>query len=330
MSRMLVRAARAVDTVLDRSVVFGYPMTGHLVRRRLPTWPPDPGPESLRDKHVAVTGATSGLGVRTAADLAALGATVHLVVRDVVKGAVVADRIAADTGRSNAATVWECDLASTASVAAFVAAFESAGLSLSALVHNAGVLPASRQEDDRGHEITMAVHVLGPVAMTDGLLANFTADARVVFVTSGGMYTQRLTVDDLDYRHGRYRGAVAYARSKRAQVELLPVLADRWAGAGAAVYAAHPGWAASPGVASSLPGFDRIMRPLLRRGDAGVDTVTWLAAVDPRPPGGGLWHDRRERPTSYGSRTVATDGERAALWRWVAQECGIPLGRPSR
>ncbi len=320
----------ALDTVLDRSVVLGYTAIGHGVRRRLPIWPADPGPESLRGKHVAVTGATSGLGIRTAADLAALGATVHLVVRDVAKGAAVADRIAADTGRAQAATVWECDVASAASVAAFVAAFRSAGVSLSALVHNAGVLPATRQEDDRGHELTMAVHVLGPVAMTEGLLANLTDDARVIFVTSGGMYTQRLVVEDLDYRRGRYRGAVAYARSKRAQVELLPVLADRWGGAGAAVYAAHPGWAASPGVASSLPGFDRIMQPLLRRGDAGVDTVTWLAAVDPRPSSGGLWHDRRERPTSYVSRTVATEVERSALWRWVAQECGIPLGPQPR
>ena len=76
------RLARLVDTALDRSVVLGYPATGHAVRRRLSTWPKDPPRNALSGKHVLVTGASSGLGVRTAVDLAMLGAHVHLVVRD--------------------------------------------------------------------------------------------------------------------------------------------------------------------------------------------------------------------------------------------------------
>lgn len=314
-----------LDTALDRSIVLGYTSIGHAVRRRLPAWPADPAPDALRDKHCAVTGATSGLGTRTASDLAALGAQVHLVVRDRAKGEQIARQLRAETGREDAARVWICDVAAADSVAAFVEAFLAGGVRLSGLIHNAGLLPATRQEDDRGHELTMAVHVLGPVALTEGLLPAFEPDARVVFVTSGGMYTQRLEVEDLAYRAQPYRGPVAYARSKRAQVELLPILQDRWGPAGIAVYAAHPGWAATPGVSSSLPGFDKVMKPLLRRGDAGVDTVTWLLAVQPKPGGGGLWHDRRERPTHYTSRTTSSHAERAALWRWVAQECGIRL-----
>ncbi|HOI04232.1 MAG TPA: hypothetical protein PLJ48_08795, partial [Dermatophilaceae bacterium] len=67
------RLARLVDTALDRSVVLGYPATGHAVRRRLPTWPADPPRNALSGKHVLVTGASSGLGIRTAVDLAMLG-----------------------------------------------------------------------------------------------------------------------------------------------------------------------------------------------------------------------------------------------------------------
>ena len=40
----------------------------------------------------------------------------------------------------------------------------------------------------------------------------------IIFITSGGMYTQALHLDDLEYTQGKYSGATAYARSKRAQV----------------------------------------------------------------------------------------------------------------
>ena len=88
------RLARLVDTALDRSVVLGYPATGHAVRRRLSTWPKDPPRNALSGKHVLVTGASSGLGVRTAVDLAMLGAHVHLVVRDPMKAAPVREQLA--------------------------------------------------------------------------------------------------------------------------------------------------------------------------------------------------------------------------------------------
>ncbi|MBK8470348.1 MAG: SDR family NAD(P)-dependent oxidoreductase [Actinomycetales bacterium] len=315
----------ALDTALDRSVVLGYSAIGHAVRRRLPGWPADPPPAALRGKDVAVTGATSGLGTQTARELAALGAQVHLIVRNAEKGDAVARSVSAEIGRPDSCTVWLCDVADTDSVRSFTEAFRDSGVKLSGLIHNAGLLPATRQEDGRGHELTMAVHVLGPVLMTEGLRPALAGDARIVLVTSGGMYTQRLRADDVGYHEQPYRGAVAYARSKRAQVELLAILQERWGSAGAAVYATHPGWAATPGVSSSLPGFDTVMKPLLRRGDAGVDTTTWLVATDPRPAGGTLWHDRQERPTNYLARTRTTDADRHALWRWVAAETGIRL-----
>ena len=87
----------------------------------------------------------------------------------------------------------------------------------------------------------MAVHVLGPVLMTELLRERLAGqDARVVLVTSGGMYGQRLRPDDPGYVVGEYSGTTAYARSKRAQVELLPVLAGRWASSQIGVHAPTP------------------------------------------------------------------------------------------
>jgi len=128
------------------------------------------------------------------------------------------------------------------------------------LVHNAGVLPRERRETEEGVELTFATNVLGPHLLTrllrDRLVAS--APARVLFVSSGGMYTRRLDVDDLQSRRGTYDGRVAYARSKRAEV----VLAERWAaalaGTGVVVHAMHPGWADTPGIKSSLPAFQRM------------------------------------------------------------------------
>jgi dehydrogenase/reductase SDR family protein 12 len=274
---------------------------------------------------VAVTGASSGLGERTAHDLAALGATVHLVVRDAGRGGRVAAEIESAVGRAGAARVWVCDVSDLDSVRTFCAAFLSAGLPLRALVQNAGALPATRTESAQGHEMTMALHVLGPVLMTELLLPLLGADAgRVVFVTSGGMYSQPLPVDDPEFLRGEYAGATAYARSKRGQIELLPVLALRWLPAGVSVSATHPGWAATPGVQTSLPRFNALLGPSLRTAGEGADTTTWVVAADPAPASGQLWHDRRPRPTSIMRRTRPTAEQRGRFWEWVAESVTLP------
>ncbi len=323
-SSVLETVSRAVDVALDRTVVPGFTALGLAVRRRLPGWPADPPPGALTGRHVAVTGATSGLGRRTALDLAALGATVHLVVRDTERGEGVAADVDAAVGREGAARVWRCDVGDLDSVRGFADAFLAADVPLRGLVHNAGALPAARTESAQGHELTQALHVLGPVLMTELLLPSLEADAgRVVLVTSGGMYTQALPADDPEYRRGAYSGSVAYARSKRGQVELLPTLTERWAPRGVTVHATHPGWASTPGLDSSLPRFSKALRPALRTDAAGADTTVWVVATEPAVESGRLWHDRRTRPEHVRSRTRPDAGERERYWAWVAAAVGI-------
>ena len=323
-STLAAASASALDTALDRTIAPGFTRLGYAVRRRLPTWPADPPRGCLAGRHVAVTGASSGLGARTAHDLAALGATVHLIVRDAGRGGRVAAEVDAAVGRAGAARVWICDVSDLDSVRGFGAAFLSAGIPLRALVHNAGALPESRTESAQGHEMTMALHVLGPVLMTELLLPLLAADrGRVVFVTSGGMYSQPLPVDDPEFLRGEYAGASAYARSKRGQVELLPVLADRWRAGGVTVSATHPGWASTPGLDTSLPRFATLLRPVLRSDAAGTDTTTWVVASEPAPASGRLWHDRRARPTSIMRRTRPSESDRLRFWQWVSEATGV-------
>jgi NAD(P)-dependent dehydrogenase (short-subunit alcohol dehydrogenase family) len=313
-----------VDTLLDRSVVLGFSRIGLSVRSRLSGWPSDPPGDALLGRDVAVTGATSGLGLATALGVARLGARVHLVVRDPAKAKAVVAKIAA-TSPSTVVEVHRCDVGDLDDVRRFVGEFRSTGHRLDVLVHNAGVMPPERTESAQGHELAMAVHVLGPVLMTELLRPTLRESdgPRVLLVTSGGMYTQKLRADDPEYLTGDYSPTTAYARSKRAQVELLPVLQQRWGSEGAHVWATHPGWAGTPGVAESLPRFNKLTGPVLRDADGGADTTVWLAATDPAPAAGGLWHDRRQRPTHFlpTTRTPTADTER--MWDWVAEETGI-------
>jgi dehydrogenase/reductase SDR family member 12 len=159
--------------------------------------------------------------------------------------------------------------------------------------------------------------VLGPFVLTGGLMPMLerSEDARIVTVTSGGMYLQGLRLDDLQMEREPYRGTVAYARAKRAQVVLTRLWASRHRGTSVVAHAMHPGWADTPGIEGSLPGFRRVMRPLLRTPEQGVDTIAWLAAApEVARWTGRLWLDRRPRPFDRLAKTRVTSEEARRLW----------------
>ena len=157
---------RVLDTVLDRGLI-GYGNVGYLARSR--AWTPPP---RLDGKVVLVTGAKAGLGRAIAEGLLELGATVRMLVRG----------DAPDIG----AEVDTLDVSSLAAVASY--AYDGP---VHALIHNAGVMPPERTETEEGHELALATHVLGPHLLTRRL-----RPSRVIWVSSGGMYAQKLRVDD--------------------------------------------------------------------------------------------------------------------------------------
>ncbi len=311
-----------LDRALDRTVVLGYSKVGYALRRHLADWPADPPARALADRDVIVTGASSGLGLATARGLGSLGARVHLVVRDTEKGERV--RASLSAAQPDASfEVWRCDVSDLDDVRRFSSAFADAVPSLAGLVHNAGAMPPSRTESAQGHEMTMALHVLGPLLMTELLLERL-ASGRVVLVTSGGMYTQPLPSSDPEYLSDPYKPATAYARSKRTQVSMLPLLASRWGRSGVDVHATHPGWADTPGIVESLPTFRKLTGPVLRSAEEGADTTVWLTAVEPAPDSGQLWHDRRPRPAHVLGRTRETEAERLEMWKWAQEAAQLP------
>jgi NAD(P)-dependent dehydrogenase (short-subunit alcohol dehydrogenase family) len=309
-----------VDTALDRTVLPGYTRAGYWLRS-LRWTVDDPHPDALRGRTAIVTGASSGLGKATAAGLARLGATVRLVVRDAGRAESAVADIRRDVPGA-ALEVDRCDVSDLDDVARYAAQLELDRLDV--LIHNAGVLPPRRTVTAQGHELTLATHVLGPLLLTERLRpALGRAGGRVILVASGGMYTQRLPAEDPQYLLSGYRGATAYARTKRIQVALTPLLASRLHDDGISVHAMHPGWSDTPGLASSLPTFAKITRPLLRSPEQGADTAVWLAATEPAPPTGRFWHDRKTRPVHYLRRTRESEADRLQVWNYCLTAAAV-------
>lgn len=326
---MSVELRSVVDDALEVSVVGSFSRIGPAIRRRLFGWPAAPA-GALVGRTVLVTGPTSGLGRAAATALAGLGARVVLAGRSEARLAALRDEMVRAHGEDRFPLV-VVDIGSLASVRAAAARILATEPRLDVVVDNAGAIHAERTEGPDGIEATFALLTVGPFALVAGLLPLLrrTPGSHVIAVTSGGMYTQRLDLDDLESRTGAYNGTLAYARAKRAQVTLMREWDRRLAASRLAFTAMHPGWADTPGLAESLPAFHRWMRPLLRTADEGADTITWLAAhPEPAALSGRLYLDRRARPFDRLPSTRLTAADRRRLWDLVVGLAGTdPAGR---
>jgi len=307
------KVGELIDKGLDWTVLPGYSKLGYEVRERIVPR----GPLDLAGKVAIVTGATSGIGESACVGMAKAGAEVHLVVRNLEKGEEARERVGEASGVDpESLTLHRCDLSNLGSVRSFATAFMRSNPRLDVLVNNAGVLPPKRTQTEEGFELTFATNVLGPFLLTAKLVpaVGKAAPSRVINVSSGGMYTAKLDVDDPQLEKQDFSGNRFYSHTKRAEV----VLGDEWArrlAPDVSVFSMHPGWVGTPGLAESLPGFDKVMKPLLRDAAGGADTIVWLAG-SPSLAGqtGGFWHDRRRRPEHRLSRTRESEDERARFF----------------
>lgn len=313
-----VPCARAwVGEVLSRAVdpfvVGSFDRTGFRIHSL--TFRPDDLAVDLSGKRCLVTGANSGIGFETSLALADLGAEVLLLCRSRERGEQAVSTIRQQTGnpRVFAEVV---DMSSLASIREAGARLSSGPVDV--LVHNAGVLPDERIETSDGLELTFATHVVGPFLLTRQLRERLeeSDDGRIIWVSSGGMYTRRLDLEDLAWTEREYDGVTAYAETKRAQVVLAELWSEELAGSSVVVNSMHPGWADTPSVAKSLPRFHHVLNKVLRTPAEAADTVVWLAAC-PRAKQwtGRFFFDRRARRTHWLPGTRESEEDRRALWR---------------
>ncbi len=322
---------KAVDGALEASVVGSFTRIGPWARRKMFHWDDETLP-SLAGRTVVISGATSGLGMVCARALFELGANIEVIARNASKAAALCEEIRSSRAADNNATIdfVVADTGDLTAMRAAAATLASRNPAIDTLIHNAGALDDAFQLSPDGIEQTLASHVIGPWLLTRLLLPQLQAaghPARILWVSSGGMYVEPLNVDQLQMTPDTYDGTRAYARAKRAQVTLTEMLAARLPADNIVVHAMHPGWANTPGVARSLPAFHRWVGPLLRAPTSGAETLLWLAASNAAPTTttGKFWLDRGVRAIHRNSTSRASDtpAEREKLWQYVDQLAGI-------
>ena len=182
-------------------------------------------------RTVIVTGANSGLGEVTARELARVGATVILAVRNTAKGD------AAAAGMSGAVEVRKLDLQDLASVREFAAGVDGVDV----LVNNAGLMAVPYAQTVDG----IGTNHLGHFALTNLLLPKLTD--RVVTVSSTLHLLGKISLKDLNWKSRPYSAWLAYGQSKLANLLFTSELQHRLDAGGSTLraLAAHPGYSAT-------------------------------------------------------------------------------------
>ena len=216
-------------------------------------------------RTILITGANSGLGLRSAEALAAKGARVLLACRNATKAAAALESVKAKATGA-APEVRTLDLQSLASIRECAAGVSEELGSLDVLMNNAGIMAVPKATTEDGFESQLGTNHLGHFALTGLLLPALLAAAepRVVTVSSNAHNLGRMGFDDLFFERRRYSRWRAYGQSKLANLLFtseLQRLAVEHKTALTAV-AAHPGYAATNLTSGPAIGA-AVLRPVL-------------------------------------------------------------------
>ncbi len=274
----------------------------------------------LSGRTFLITGANTGIGRATAADLASRGGRVYLACRSEDKGRAAVAAIVTATG-NEAVSFLPLDLADLASVRKCAEQFLARDEPLHVLINNGGVAGQRGMTPD-GFELTFGVNHLGHFALTTALLDRLAASApaRVVNVSSDAHFQARgIDFEAVRRPTASVTGMREYAVSKLANVLFTQELARRAEGRGVTTYALHPGVVASD-IWRRVPW---PIRPLIKlrmiSPEDGARTSLYCAtAPEVAQASGRFYEESAEREPS----AVATPELAGTLWQrseaWIA------------
>jgi len=233
-------------------------------------------------KTIVVTGASSGIGLVVARELAKAGWRVIAQGRDPGRCASAFAQIRSGAPAAQVDMV-EADLSTMAQVDRF--AREVAGLTdrIDVLANNAGFIPERRVVTADGYEQCFAANHLAPFLLTNRLLPLLRAagpGAQVINTASvAHTFVKDMRWDDLQLS-AKFSPGDAYAQSKLANILHVRALAPRVAGDGIRANAVHPGL-----VATNFPAHGNwlvramymVSKPFQLTAEQGADTIIWLA-----------------------------------------------------
>lgn len=210
----------------------------------------------MNEKIVLITGATNGIGLVTAHELAKMGAQIVIVSRNVHKCALITEQIKQATGNANIEYI-AADLSNRAGVHHAAHEFKIRHTRLDVLLNNAGAMFIPRQVSEDGIEMTFALNHLSYFLLTILLLDTLKASgpARIINVSSDAHKNGSINFDDLQMEKS-YTGLAAYNQSKLANILFTYELARKLEGTRVTANTLHPGLVST--------GFNKNNGPLMK------------------------------------------------------------------
>jgi NAD(P)-dependent dehydrogenase (short-subunit alcohol dehydrogenase family) len=261
---------------------------------------------TVKGKYVLITGATSGIGLAAAKELASRGANLGIIARNQSKANEAAAQIKAITDGSSTVDVFLADMASQESIHRVAADILARWSRIDILINNAGAMFVTRKLTVDGIEMTWAVNHLAPFLLTNLLLDRLkeSGDARIITTASHGhkMARKGINFDDLSaerlYRYPILGGAnFRYGETKLANIMFTAELGRRLEGIGVTSSCFDPGlvstnfnqdngWMARMTMA--------VMKWFSQSPEKGAETLVWLAdSNEMNISNGGYYKDKQ-------------------------------------
>jgi NAD(P)-dependent dehydrogenase (short-subunit alcohol dehydrogenase family) len=284
---------------------------------------------AARGKVVVITGASSGLGLETAKQLARQGAEIVMVVRDHTRGEQARTQISqVATGKPSVLLL--ADLSVQAEIRRVAEEIKARYDRVDILINNAGSAFNTRQESADGLELTWATNHLAPFLLTDLLLPLLTAApaGRIVNLTTE-VYSHELDLDNLQGER-KFSWMGAYRASKLGTVLFTTELARRIEGSGVTAVSISPGPTKTNfggGGPSGLIGVVTTVlkhTPLLKTPERAAESIVWAATAPELETSPGAVYLRHKRLTLKGAATNPTLA--AKIWAISETQTGIDLG----
>ncbi|KYQ91486.1 hypothetical protein DLAC_08454 [Tieghemostelium lacteum] len=286
----------------------------------------------ISEKRFLITGANSGIGYACSMELAKRGGIVYLVCRSKEKGEKALNEIIKESKQSpDRIHLITCDISLKEECNRLINEFSERKEPIDVLIHNAGVMMSERKLTKESIEVTFATNLLAPFLLTQKWINlmkslksnnnnNNNEKPRCIFVSSGGMLTQKLAIDNYQFENlNKWDPLSTYSQTKRAEIHLCEEFSDRYS-EDFNFFSMHPGWSSTPQLESAMPTFNWLTRNQQRTPEQGADTIVWLS-ISPTVESNhsSLFFQDRSPVDKFihNSNTECSKSDKDKLWKYL-------------